>query len=215
MHEDAGGAGDGLVQGVQKRAHGRVGHQGESQKQQVDPVRGDEAELAHRWSLLGPPDGPSEAQCARQQRKPAALVQLVRGGCRCRLWSSLCGFSASCVVGCRLNGATQPGKYCNGGQGNGCGQREAPTAEDGFPQSNGLGQGGGPIGSTHQFLEVACLGHFEWRRTAESAVPDEHGGVTGGADDAEVHFTLPPLLAHHVHNAAHEDGTAYESETPV
>ena len=126
-----------------------------------------------------------------------------------------CVGSARAASSGRLNGATQPGKYRNGGQGNGCGQCEAPTAEDGFPQSNGLGQGGGPIGSTHQFLEVACLGYFEWRGTAESAVPDEHGGVTGGADDAEVHFTLPPLLAHHVHNAAHEDGTAYGSETPI
>ena len=62
---------------------------------------------------------------------------------------------------------------------------------------------------------MACLGHFERSRTAESAVPDEHGGVTGGANDAEVHFSLASLLAHHVHNAAHEDCGAYESETPI
>ena len=129
--------------------------------------------------------------------------------------SSLCGFSASCVVGCRLNGATQPSEYRDGGRGNGCGEREAPTAEDGFPQSNGLWKGVGPIGSTHQFLEVACLGYFEWRGTAESAVPDEHGGITGGADDAEVHFTLPPLLAHHVHNAAHQNCPADQAQPPI
>ena len=62
---------------------------------------------------------------------------------------------------------------------------------------------------------MACLGYFEWRGTAESAVPDEHGGVTCGANDAEVHFSLASLLAHHVHNTTHEDCPADQSKTPI
>ena len=46
-------------------------------------------------------------------------------------------------------------------------------------------------------------------------MPDEHGGVTGGADDAEVHFALASLLTHHVHNAAHEDCPAYKTQSPI
>ena len=62
---------------------------------------------------------------------------------------------------------------------------------------------------------MACLGYFEWRGTAKSAVPDEHGGVTGGANDAEVHFSLASLLAHHVHNTTHQNCPADQSKTPI
>ena len=119
-----------LVQGVQKRAHGRVRHQGESQSNRLIQS----GVMKRSWLTGGP--------CWAHQMAPAKHTPASNDSPR--RWSNwsagvaVAGSEQPVRVQCELRRWVPPERcdptrqHRNGGQGNGCGQREAPSAEYGF-----------------------------------------------------------------------------------